>query len=241
MCACQVKSRGSELCASSYHRLPASHTFGCRLARAVRAAGAACQLRPTDDTADAPPCSDDRSATGRDRMLVLLAFTPCIRRLLVPRQPDRVRWAVAAIPRSPLRQRDPSRQQAACQLRRRRTGRCYGAHPPARSGCKKNATANQQTNRGSRDESQRIAAWKLLYRVRHPGPCVSRLQTIPHSDVGSSRDLDPKETGSLLCRGPQLIKTPESPRTSLPAVSATALQPECRAKPPQAETCNGIE
>ncbi len=33
-------------------------------------------------------------------------------------------------------------------------------------------------NKGSRDESQRIAAWKQLYRVRHPGPNVSRLQTI---------------------------------------------------------------
>jgi hypothetical protein len=58
------------------------------------------------------------------------------------------------------------------------------------------------TNQGSRDESQRIAAWKLLYRVRHPDPYVSRLQTIPHSDVGSSRDLDSKETSSLLCTGP---------------------------------------
>lgn len=97
------------------------------------------------------------------------------------------------------------------------------------------------TNRGSRDESQRIAAWKLLYRVRHPGPCVSRLQTIPHSDVGSSRDLDPKETGSLLCRGPQLKATPRSPWTPLPADSATALQPECRAKPPRTEIRDGVK
>lgn len=73
-----------------------------------------------------------------------------------------------------------------------------------RPGKKRKKNEKKLTNRGSRDESQRIAAWKLLYRVRHPGPCVSRLQTIPHSDVGSSRNLDPKETGSLLCRGPQL-------------------------------------
>ena len=35
----------------------------------------------------------------------------------------------------------------------------------------------------SRAESQRIAAWELLYRVRHPGRYVSRLQTILHSDI----------------------------------------------------------
>jgi hypothetical protein len=52
------------------------------------------------------------------------------------------------------------------------------------------------TNLGSEDESQWIAAWKLLYRVRHPGPNVSRLQTIPHSDVGSSRDPDHQEQSS---------------------------------------------
>ena len=35
----------------------------------------------------------------------------------------------------------------------------------------------------SRAESQRIAAWELLYRVRHPGRYVSRLQTILHFDI----------------------------------------------------------
>ena len=35
----------------------------------------------------------------------------------------------------------------------------------------------------SRAESQRIAAWELLNRVRHPGRYVSRLQTILHSDI----------------------------------------------------------
>ena len=69
---------------------------------------------------------------------------------------------------------------------------------PKARGCEKNFPAGSETNQGSRDESQRIAAWKLLYRVRHPDPYVSRLQTIPHSDVGSSRDLDSKEACSLL-------------------------------------------
>jgi hypothetical protein len=32
-------------------------------------------------------------------------------------------------------------------------------------------------------ESQQIAAWKLLYRVQHPARYVSRLQTIPSSDI----------------------------------------------------------
>ena len=35
----------------------------------------------------------------------------------------------------------------------------------------------------SRAESQRIAAWELLYRVRHPGQYVSRLQTILRFDI----------------------------------------------------------
>ena len=35
----------------------------------------------------------------------------------------------------------------------------------------------------SRAESQRIAAWELLYRVQHPGRYVSRLQTILHPDI----------------------------------------------------------
>lgn len=34
-----------------------------------------------------------------------------------------------------------------------------------------------------RAESQQIAAWKLLYRVQHPARYVSRLQTIPSSDI----------------------------------------------------------
>jgi hypothetical protein len=72
------------------------------------------------------------------------------------------------------------------------------SHRQRRSGEK---IEKNRTNLGSRDESQRIAAWKLLYRVRHPGPCVSRLQTIPHSDVGSSRNLDSKETGSTCLQG----------------------------------------
>jgi hypothetical protein len=31
--------------------------------------------------------------------------------------------------------------------------------------------------------SQQIAAWKLLYRVQHPARYVSRLQTIPSSNI----------------------------------------------------------
>jgi hypothetical protein len=31
--------------------------------------------------------------------------------------------------------------------------------------------------------AQQIAAWKLLYRVQHPARYVSRLQTIPSSDI----------------------------------------------------------
>lgn len=34
-----------------------------------------------------------------------------------------------------------------------------------------------------RAESQQIAAWKLLYRVQHPARYVSRLQTIPSSNI----------------------------------------------------------
>jgi hypothetical protein len=40
-----------------------------------------------------------------------------------------------------------------------------------------------KTNPQARAESQQIAAWKLLYRVQHPARYVSRLQTIPSSDI----------------------------------------------------------
>jgi hypothetical protein len=88
--------------------------------------------------------------------------------------------------------------QQTCALVRIAPYQPSRSQAPQARGCKKNFPSGSETNQGSRDESQRIAAWKLLYRVRHPDPYVSRLQTIPHSDVGSSRDLDSKESCSLL-------------------------------------------
>jgi hypothetical protein len=42
------------------------------------------------------------------------------------------------------------------------------------------ACESTQTNKIG---TQQIAAWKLLYRVQHPARYVSRLQTIPSSDI----------------------------------------------------------
>jgi hypothetical protein len=41
----------------------------------------------------------------------------------------------------------------------------------------------QDESSKQKDESQQIAAWKLLYRVQHPAWYVSRLQTIPSPDT----------------------------------------------------------
>lgn len=62
-----------------------------------------------------------------------------------------------------------------------------------------------------RAESQQIAAWKLLYRVQHPAKYVSRLQTIPSSDVEpySTRDRPP-EAGRRGARDPAAVPTPRA-------------------------------
>ena len=55
----------------------------------------------------------------------------------------------------------------------------------------------------SRAESQRIAAWELLYRVQHPGRYVSRLQTILHPDiaVNDPRHRDDQHNTNHRCEG----------------------------------------
>jgi hypothetical protein len=51
-------------------------------------------------------------------------------------------------------------------------------------------------------ESQQIAAWKLLYRVQHPARYISRLQTIPSSDIELEFTHD-RPSGSQVGRGTQ--------------------------------------
>jgi hypothetical protein len=48
--------------------------------------------------------------------------------------------------------------------------------------------------------AQQIAAWKLLYRVQHPARYVSRLQTIPSSDIELEFTHD-RPSGSQVGRG----------------------------------------
>jgi hypothetical protein len=51
-------------------------------------------------------------------------------------------------------------------------------------GCLKEGSPKwQDESSKQKDESQQIAAWKLLYRVQHPAWYVSRLQTIPSPDT----------------------------------------------------------
>jgi hypothetical protein len=49
----------------------------------------------------------------------------------------------------------------------------------------------------ARDESQWIAAWKQLYQVRHPGPNVSRLQTISYLEVRMKFDHQDRQEPKL--------------------------------------------
>lgn len=62
-----------------------------------------------------------------------------------------------------------------------------------------------------RAESQQIAAWKLLYRVQHPARYVSRLQTIPSSDIelGITHGR-PLEAGLASARDPAAFLSPRA-------------------------------
>ena len=52
-----------------------------------------------------------------------------------------------------------------------------------------------------RAESQQIAAWKLLYRVQHPARYVSRLQTIPSSDIETNVNTHDRPPNGKVGRG----------------------------------------
>jgi hypothetical protein len=125
----------------------------------------------------------------------------------------------------PGRRQLPPRVSKAVPSRRTLGGAARAGESPV--GERDWSRARERKYHRARDESQRIAAWKLLYRVRHPGPNVSRLQTISHSDVGSSRDPDRREREltdlhrALTCKSDD---TPTRERPPLPACSATALQ-----------------
>src|SRR5438477_6297645 len=82
----------------------------------------------------------------------------------------------------------------------------------------------QLSNRGSRDESQWIAVCKLLCQAQHPGPQVSRLRTIPHSDVGYIRGSGSKgDRLNFLYNGSRLeVANGWCSRSPLPAKSTTA-------------------
>lgn len=68
---------------------------------------------------------------------------------------------------------------------------------------------DESSKRG--DESQQIAAWQLLYRVQHPARYLSRLQTIPSSDIEQTYPWSTVWGGTTISQVPSPAAVPLRP------------------------------